>query len=79
MIRHFDFIEGTPTEVAADRCILVVESKERRIEADGTSRLSYSACYKDNPKLSYEFSSTSQFKRWLYEQGLLQPLADALP
>lgn len=61
--------------VPPDRSVLVVESKEHRFDADCTDGVTYSACYKDNPKLSYEFTSTGQFRRWLDEQGRLLPLA----
>lgn len=77
MIRHFDFIDGTPTLVPPDRCVLVVETTRHRFDADCTDGVSYSACYKDNPGLSYEFGSTGQFRRWLAEQGRIRLPADA--
>jgi len=73
MIRHFDFIEGTPTLVPSDKSILVVESKKHQVARDGTESVSYSAHYKDNPKLSYEFGNAAQFRHWLNEQGRIQP------
>ncbi len=69
MIRHFGFIEGIPTVVPSAQSILIVESTAHGIEANGTERVSHSACYLDNPRLSYEFASTAQFRHWLDQQG----------
>jgi len=79
MIRHFDFIEGTPTLVSPDRCVLVVESTEHRFDAGCPEGVVHSACYKDNPKLSYEFANSGQLRRWLDEQGRIRPLAGPDP
>jgi hypothetical protein len=73
MVRHFNFVDGIPTLAVSDTSVLVVESKEHRSAKDGTEGVSYSARYKDNPKLSYEFVSAGQFRHWLDEQGRMQP------
>lgn len=77
MIRHFNFVQGIATVVAPEKCVLVVESSEPQLEADGTGSVSYSACYKDAPELSYEFVCTGQFRRWLDEQARIRSTAKA--